>query len=257
MRKYWILLLILGVMLVSWCQITTENERKTQTGDGDSIQQESLSGKSTQTGEEAKLSPAQILSWKEAKLTLAEVQAQTGDDTPIVVITEANSGAIVTQTGDSLIYRNEVYGFQVKLGEETKGCKLFVDINSDNMPDNTTFLLYGKVWTGEESPLAWALWKLWAVEIGGARILSTDKYWDLYNEWGDSMRWFDSFIKDTLWYNQKYFFLQTFTNVGHKVLSDWLPNLKCTPYKHEDWYEGKDCWDVDRILFKDFTILKF
>ena len=83
-------------MLVSWCQIIPENERKAQTGDGDSIQQESLSGKITQTGEEAKLSPAQILSWKEAKLTLAEVQAQTGDDTPIVVITEANSGAIVT-----------------------------------------------------------------------------------------------------------------------------------------------------------------
>ena len=47
--------------------------------------------------------------------------AQTGDTTPIVVITEANSGAIVTQTGDSLIYRNEVYGFQVKLGKEWKG----------------------------------------------------------------------------------------------------------------------------------------
>ena len=53
--------------------------------------------------------------------------AQTGDTTPIVVITETNSGAIVTQTGDSLIYRNEVYGFQVKLGKETKGSKLFVN----------------------------------------------------------------------------------------------------------------------------------
>ena len=55
------------------------------------------------------------------------MQAQTGDTTPIVVITEANSGAIVTQTGDSLIYRNEVYGFQVKFVKETKGSKLFVN----------------------------------------------------------------------------------------------------------------------------------
>ena len=55
------------------------------------------------------------------------MQAQTGDTTPIVVITEANSGAIVTQTGDALIYRNEVYGFQVRLGKETKGSKLFVN----------------------------------------------------------------------------------------------------------------------------------
>ena len=54
--------------------------------------------------------------------------AQTGDTTPIVVITEANSGAIVTQTGDSLIYRNEVYGFQVKLGKETKGGQIGVQV---------------------------------------------------------------------------------------------------------------------------------
>ena len=86
-----------------------------------------MSGKSTQTGEEDAPSPAEALSGKEAKLTLAEVQAQTGDDTPIVVITEANSGAIVTQTGDSLIYRNEVYGFQVKLGKETKGVKIYAE----------------------------------------------------------------------------------------------------------------------------------
>ena len=53
--------------------------------------------------------------------TLSGAIVQTGDTTPIVVITEANSGAIVTQTGDSLIYRNEVYGFQVKLGKGWKG----------------------------------------------------------------------------------------------------------------------------------------
>ena len=33
----------------------------------------------------------------------------------IALITEANSGDIITQTGDQLLYRNEVYGFQVLL----------------------------------------------------------------------------------------------------------------------------------------------
>ena len=56
------------------------------------------------------------------------MQAETGDTTPIVVITEANSGAIVTQTGDSLIYRNEVYGFQVKLGKGWKGGQIGVQV---------------------------------------------------------------------------------------------------------------------------------
>ena len=108
MNKIWLWSLITGVVVLSGCGILPQEEKV-------------LSGDISQTGNETELSPAEALSWKEAKLTLAEVQAQTGDTTPIVVITEANSGAIVTQTGDSLIYRNEVYGFQVKLGKEWKG----------------------------------------------------------------------------------------------------------------------------------------
>jgi len=108
MRKIWLWSLIAGVVVLSGCGVLPQEEKV-------------LSGDISQTGSETELSPADALSWKEAKLTFAEVQAQTGDTTPIVVITEANSGAIVTQTGDSLIYRNEVYGFQVKLGKEWKG----------------------------------------------------------------------------------------------------------------------------------------
>ena len=108
MRKIWLWSLVAGVVVLSGCGVLPQEEKV-------------LSGDISQTGNETELSPADALSWKEAKLTLAEVQAQTGDTTPIVVITEANSGAIVTQTGDSLIYRNEVYGFQVKLGKEWKG----------------------------------------------------------------------------------------------------------------------------------------
>ena len=100
--------MVAGVIVLSGCGVLPQEEKV-------------LSGDISQTGNETELSPADALSWKEAKLTLAEVQAETGDTTPIVVITKANSGAIVTQTGDSLIYRNEVYGFQVKLGKGWKG----------------------------------------------------------------------------------------------------------------------------------------
>ena len=100
--------MVVGVVVLSGCGVLPQEEKV-------------LSGDISQAGNETELSPADALSWKEAKLTLAEVQTQTGDTTPIVVITEANSGAIVTQTGDSLIYRNEVYGFQVKLGKGWKG----------------------------------------------------------------------------------------------------------------------------------------
>ena len=108
MRKIWLWSLVAGVVVLSGCRVLPQEEKV-------------LSGDISQTGNETELSPADALSWKETKLTLAEVQTQTGDTTPIVVITEANSGAIVTQTGDALIYRNEVYGFQVKFGKGWKG----------------------------------------------------------------------------------------------------------------------------------------
>ena len=68
--------------------------------------------------------------------------AQTGDTTPIVVITETNSGAIVTQTGDSLIYRNEVYGFQVKLGKAWKGGQIGVAQTSEAASIQETYIIF-------------------------------------------------------------------------------------------------------------------
>ena len=90
MKKIWLWSLLAGSIVLSGCGVLPQEEK---TLSGGVAQQEEMSG----------------------------AIAQTGDTTPIVVITEANSGAIVTQTGDSLIYRNEVYGFQVKLGKEWKG----------------------------------------------------------------------------------------------------------------------------------------
>ena len=107
--------MVAGVVFLSGCGVLPQEEKV-------------LNGDISQTGSETEFSPADALSWKEVKLTLAEVQAQIGDNTPIVVITEANSGAIVTQTGDSLIYRNEVYGFQVKLGKGWKGGQIGVQV---------------------------------------------------------------------------------------------------------------------------------
>ena len=121
--------MVAGVVVLSGCGVLPQEEKV-------------LSGDISQTGNETELSPAEALSWKEAKLTLAEVQAQTGDTTPIVVITEANSGAIVTQTGDALIYRNEVYGFQVKLGKGWKGGQIGVAQTSEAASIQETYIIF-------------------------------------------------------------------------------------------------------------------
>ena len=70
------------------------------------------------------------------------MQAQTEADIPTIVITEANSGAIVTQTGDSLIYRNEVYGFQVKLGKAWKGGQIGVAQTSEAASIQETHIIF-------------------------------------------------------------------------------------------------------------------
>lgn len=49
------------------------------------------------------------------KEDLADAWIPKGYTGAIALITEANSGDIITQTGDQLLYRNEVYGFQVLL----------------------------------------------------------------------------------------------------------------------------------------------
>ena len=74
MNKIWLWSLIAGIVVLSGCGILPQEEKV-------------LSGDISQTGNETEFSPADALSWKEAKLTLAEVQSETGDTTPIVVIT--------------------------------------------------------------------------------------------------------------------------------------------------------------------------
>ena len=235
MRKIWLWSLVAGVAFLSGCGVLPQEEKV-------------LSGDISQTGNETEFSPAEALSWKEMKLTLAEVQTQTGDTTPIVVITEENSGAIVTQTGDSLIYRNEVYGFQVKLGKETKGVKIYAETPR-------AIRLYGTYW---KWPVPWdSIMDKMGYEIVVGVFVSTHKeYWEDYNNSETDMGGKTGFLIDTLWFNNKYFFQKMRTNVPPTIVNHLLPNLQCTPIVVQ-WLEEKECWDwSNRIFFDNLSILE-
>lgn len=242
MKKIWLWSLVAGVVFLSGCGVLPQKEKV-------------LSGDVLQTGNETELSPEEALSWKETKLTLAEVQAQTGDTTPIVVITEANSWAIVTQTGDLLIYRNEVYGFQVKFGKETKGSKLFVNWDRNGNNDQPTFLLYGKEKAGELQNDNNPLWISGFVEILGVKILNSQQYQDAYSGAISDIWWREWFLSEVLGFNEKYFFQSIVTNVWHEMVAKRLPNLVCTSYHRTESFEEKDCGNrPHRILYKDFVV---
>ena len=214
MRKIWLWSLVVGVAFLSGCGVLPQEEKV-------------LSEDISQTGNETELSPADALSWKEAKLTLAEVQAQTGD---------------------SLIYRNEIYGFQVKLGKETKGVKIYAETPR-------AIRLYGTYWKG---PVPWdSIMDKMGYEIVVGVFVSTHKeYWEDYNNSETDIGGKTGFLIDTLWFNNKYFFQKMRTNVPPTIVDHLLPDLQCTPIVVQ-WLEEKECWDwSNRIFFDNLSILE-
>lgn len=129
MKNYLLSLTVLAtVSLLAGCWLVSQpvpqEEVRTHTGQ----QEESWSFTGSQLApweEELPLSWSHQAteSWeqKEAgtlKEDLADAWIPKGYTGAIALITETNSGDVITQTGDQLLYRNEVYGFQVLLWSE-------------------------------------------------------------------------------------------------------------------------------------------
>lgn len=79
------------------------------------------------------------------KEDLADAWIPKGYTGAIALITEGNSGDVITQTGDQLLYRNEVYGFQILLGKDRKG----VRISKEEYYDGSTFINFYRSFKGE------------------------------------------------------------------------------------------------------------
>ncbi len=102
-KKYILLSTILFTVLLAWCTFRP-NSSSTQVGTWNSID----------TGNNKVF----ITSWTASSKYLSWYTWES------VVITPDNSGAIVIQPWDELLYRNEAYWFQVLLGKEWKGGKI-------------------------------------------------------------------------------------------------------------------------------------
>lgn len=67
-----------------------------------------------------------ILWWCADFSTIKEIKTQQETKIPIALVTEANSWEVINQTGDQLLYRNEIYGFEVLLWKAWKNAQIFV-----------------------------------------------------------------------------------------------------------------------------------
>lgn len=60
-------------------------------------------------------------------------------DGPVALVTKENKDEVIVMTGEELLYRNEVYGFQVKLGKAWKGVRISETGHADFYNEEKTF----------------------------------------------------------------------------------------------------------------------
>lgn len=174
----------------------------------------------------------------------------------IAIITEANSGDVLVQTWDQLLYRNEIYGFQVLLGEETKGRRIqdrgnlverswdfIVPAESEELADENNA---GEVLKIKRTPLL-------AIEV-----MDLEAYQQLtwVGEYGISVK--ELVDADLLWNNDRFYFvMKVFTNVDHAELSDSLQYLKCEKDPDRQVYRNISCGNwVERLIGSRFSVFE-
>lgn len=151
----------------------------------------------------------------------------------IVVITEANSGDVIVQTGDQLLYRNEIYGFQVLLGKDWKG----VEISKDTYR-GLNKIVFLKKYNGPE----------WEFESDfPIFIIPPERF---YKDW-----WYLEDAGEDTWSHRKnnhYFFRPAGGQISHFLVSYFFPSIPCVTTE-EKWYKERLCehWIVK--IFSGFS----
>ena len=180
---------------------------------------------------------------------------------PTITITNDNQFDIITQTGEALLYRNEVYGFELHLWPETKGLKIrekqkkWERWSMINFYAKLPYLPNEEI-VQSEMPLSkdFPGWDaVFAVYIVNPKEydkwLNTERFWTTMKEMVE---------EDTLGYHDWLYFVQrNLTNVDHAELSQTITWLQCNE-DLEFWDDlSLDCWNwLDRMIKQRFSFIK-
>lgn len=160
----------------------------------------------------------------------------------IAVITEANSGDRIIQTGDQLLYRNEIYGFQILLGKETKSSEI------QSLEDTILRSWDYNMSDDEENPRTekLALLGITAMEISVyENMTGVGAFWIPQKELLE-----DNTIGKN---NEYYFILDIYTNTDHGEISDNLPYLECKTINIHGYPEKSCGMRGERLLAQNFS----
>lgn len=183
------------------------------------------------------------------------------DQIPTITITKDNQFDIVTQTGDELLYRNEIYGFELHLWPETKGLK--IKETQEERARGTMINFYAKLPNMEnweimksETPLSkdFPNWQ----DVFAVHIVNSKEYNERRNteRFGWTMK--NQVEEDTLGHQDWLYFVQrNHTNTSHDDLSQIIPYLDCKAESEIDGYIDISCWNwLDRIIKQRFSLIK-
>ena len=183
------------------------------------------------------------------------------DQIPTIIITKDNQFNIITQTGDELLYRNEIYGFELHLWPETKGLK--IKEKQTKWSSETIINFYAKLPNMEN----WEIMKSETLlskdfpnwqDVFAVHIVNPKEYNERRNteRFGWTMK--DQVEKDTLGHQDWLYFVQSnHTNTSHDELSQIIPFLDCKVNPELNIYIDISCWNwLDRIIKQRFSFVK-
>ena len=174
-----------------------------------------------------------------------------------VVITKENSGAVVIQSWDELLYRNEVYWFQVKLWKEWKWGKICKWASEHWY--NTTIEFYfswatfsSDAASGNAHPDKTWCTPYWYEPIVDLRIYDSTWFKIANNEpeMDGTTWWLEKKLNGK---NNIYYFYFWFTEPDN-AMKKLVPSLKCYQVKARDWSPDLSCpWWEGEIITKRFS----
>jgi len=175
--------------------------------------------------------------------------------TPMALITKENKDEVIIKNTDELLYRNEVYGFQVLLDKYWWKGKICY------WGDDTGWwrqIAFHKLWTFDY--WSWDGWmidsktcmQVWYRVAIYTTIYDNDTYDTFLKEWYDGITWETwTLVSNTRGENNKY----------HFVIFDWDPrlirkmftNVYCYKVNWSEWYTWKCPNTLDTIFLPGFS----
>lgn len=156
--------------------------------------------------------------------------------TPMSLITYENKNDVVYQDTDELLYRNELYGIQVKLWQDWKWWTIYVSLLNEE---------YHMLWFAKKNQ---SVFPTSDREIYWFSIIENDKFDSITSHWYLSP---DTLAKKTKWKNNKYTFVENLAwrEWEQQFLPEFFPNLKCNKYTQS--YQTTVGWEPQIFTVTD------